>query len=68
MDTFLFDLKDIVKVVDNVTDKEKRFITHFTDKINIGTTDYDNIVVSDTTSVEFSFFLLTVIREYEKYR
>ena len=68
MDTFLFDLKEIVKVVDNVTDNEKRFINYFTDKINIGTTDYDNIVVRDTTSVEFSFFLLTVIREYEKYR
>ncbi len=68
MDSFLFDLKDIVKVVDDISDNEKRFINYFTDKINISTEECEEIIVSDTTSVEFSFFILTVIREYEKYR
>jgi hypothetical protein len=68
MDSLFFDFNEITPPQRIPTPNERRFIRSFLSKIQIEYDEYNEIMISNTSPVDFSYFVLYLVREYEKQR
>lgn len=68
MGTLLFDFKEINTNQEyEITTNEKRFIRNFLQKVLIDPDEDDSIIFSETNPIDFSYFILFVMREYDSF-
>ena len=63
LDEYHLDFNDLIPVVQGITNSETRFVREYLWKLKIDCEENEKITIT-TNSIEFSYFLVDVIRSY----